>query len=91
MERIEIWNHNRNKIGSSGKKHGSLLAEDLLFNLKFWKQLNGYSYKKRMVTPCIESMDRLYIGRISDSTCYLNAKHQCPSSRLTEKGGSMFL
>ena len=68
MERIEIQNHSRNKAWDSWKDHWSLFTADLFCNWKFRKQLNGYSYKKYMATPCTESMEGFYFERISDST-----------------------
>ena len=68
MERIEIQNHSRNKVWDSEKDHRSLFAADLLCSWKFWKQPNGYSYKKCMATPCIENMEGFYFGQISDLT-----------------------
>ena len=93
MESIEIQNHNRNKVWDSEKDHRSLFAADLLCSWKFWKQPNGYSYKKCMATPCIENMEEFYFGQISDSTCCLNSKRQCLYWQiwLSEKDGSLFL
>ena len=93
MERIEIQNHSRNKVWDSEKGHRSLFAADLLCSWKLWKQPNGYSYKKCMVTPCIENMEGFYFGQISDSTCCLNSKPQWFYWQiwLSEKGGSLFL
>ena len=93
MERIEIQNHSRNKVWDSEKDQRSLFAADLLCSWKFWKQPNGYSYKKCMATPCIENMEGFYFGQISDSTCCLNSKRQCLYWQiwLSEKGDSLFL
>ena len=61
MELIEIQNHSRNKVWDSEKDHRSLFATDLLCSWKFWKQPNGYSYKKCMATPCIKkNMEGFY-------------------------------
>ena len=92
MEPIEIQNHGRNKVWVSGRDHRSLFAADLLCNWKFWKQPNGYGYKKCMATSCIENMEGFYFGQIADSTCCLNPKRQCLYWQiwLSEKGGSLF-
>ena len=93
-ERIEIQNHSRNKSWDSGKDHRSLFAADLLYNCKFWKQPNRYSYKKKcMATLCNEYMEWFFFGQISDSTFCLNSKWQCLYWQiwLSEKGDSLFL
>ena len=57
MERTEIVNQSNCKVGDSGKGLDSRVAANLLYNWRFWKRQNGYSYRKCMVSPCIENTE----------------------------------
>ena len=63
--------------GDPRKDLGSRVAVNLLYNRRFSKQMNGYSFRKCMATPCIESMEGSYFGRTSDSKCCLHSKRKC--------------
>ena len=69
MEHIEIVNQSSCKVGDPGKDLESRVAVNLLCDERLWKQQNGYSYRKCMATPYIESTEGSYFGRTSDSKC----------------------
>ena len=68
MELTEIVSRCSCKEGDHGKDLESRVAVNLLCNRRFWKQLNGYSYRKCIATPgtCIENTEGFYLWRTSD-------------------------
>ena len=71
MESTEIVNQSSYKVRDPRKDLESRVAADLLCNWRFWKQHNGYSFKKCIATPCIERTEGFYFGRTSGSKCCL--------------------
>ena len=65
----EILNRSNCKVGHPGEDLESRVAAKLLCSWRFWKQQNGYSYRKCMVTRCIERTEGCYYGRTYDSKC----------------------